>query len=68
MKIFISDLYVNCDNLRVKANELYNIIKLKQISKDDELYFYSMNEYLNKYDKFKENTLKQYITDLNHYI
>jgi hypothetical protein len=72
MRILITDLYIDCDDLIINANELYNILKqstkYNDLHKADINYINSMNKYINSYDKFKEKQIKQFITDLNEYI
>ena len=68
MRLLISDLYINCDDLIKEANVLYNIAITKQLHNDDILYITSMNKYINSYENFKESKIKQYIEDLNEYI
>ncbi len=54
MRLFDSDLYIKCDDLINEANILYDIVKQKELHKDDILYLKSMNKYINSYDKYKE--------------
>ena len=68
MRILTSDLYIECNDLIQEANELYEIVKYKELYKDDIYYIESMNKYINTYDKFKEKQIKQYIKDLKDYI
>ena len=68
MRLLISDLYINCDDLIKEANVLYNIAITKQLHKDDISYITSMNKYINSYENYKESKIKQYIEDLNEYI
>jgi hypothetical protein len=68
MHLLESDLYINCNELINEANILYNEAKQKKIYIDDLYYIQSMNHYINKYEKFKEKQIRQYITDLKEYI
>ena len=68
MHILSTDLYIDCYDLRQEANELYEIAKYKDLYKDDILYIETMNKYINSYDKYKEQQIKQYIKDLQEYI
>jgi len=68
MHLLESDLYINCNELINEANILYNEAKQKKINIDDLYYIQSMNHYINKYEKFKEKQIRQYITDLKEYI
>jgi hypothetical protein len=69
MRLLISDLYINCNDLIKDANILYKIaINKETLHKDDVLYITSMNKYINSYENFKESSIKQYIQDLNEYI
>ena len=68
MRLLISDLYINCDDLIKEANILYNIAITKQLHKDDVFYITSMNKYINSYENYKESSIKQYMQDLNEYI
>ena len=58
----------NCNELINEADILYNEAKQKKIYIDDLYYIQSMNHYINKYEKFKEKQIRQYITDLKEYI
>ena len=42
MRLLISDLYINCDDLIKEANVLYNIAITKQLHKDDISYITSI--------------------------
>jgi len=69
MRLLISDLYINCNDLIKDANILYKIaINKETLHKDDVLYITSMNKYINSYENYKESKIKQYIQDLNEYI
>ena len=68
MRLLISDLYIQCDDLINDANILYNIAIKKELHNDDILYITSMNKYINSYENFKSSKIKQYIQDLNEYI
>ena len=68
MRLLISDLYINCDDLIKEANVLYNIAINQNLHNDDILYITSMNKYINSYENYKESKIKQYIQDLNEYI
>ena len=68
MKLFKSDLYIDCNDLIKEANILYQVAKQKEMHHDDILYIDSMNKYINTYDKFKERQIKQFIKDLQQYI
>ena len=55
MRLLISDLYINCNDLIKDANILYKIaINKETLHKDDVLYITSMNKYINSYDNYKE--------------
>lgn len=68
MKLFKSDLYIDCNDLIKEANILYQVAKQKEMHKDDIYYIESMNKYINSYDRYKQQQIKQYITDLQQYI
>lgn len=70
MKITENDKYINCDDLKQQANNLYNILgdNKNKLNKIDVFYIDDMNKYLNNYDTFKEHQIKQYIKDLQEYI
>lgn len=70
MKITENDKYINCDDLKQQANNLYNILgdNKNKLNKLDVYYIDDMNKYLNNYDTFKEHQIKQYIKDLQEYI
>lgn len=70
MKITENDKYINCDDLKQQANNLYNILgdNKNKLNKIDVFYIDDMNKYLNNYDTFKEHQIKQYIKDLKEYI
>ena len=61
-----ASLYVNCDELIKEANILYNIVKDKELHKDDKHYINSMNKYINTYKNFREIKIRQYIADLKY--
>lgn len=68
MKILITDLYIDCNQLIKEANALYEIAIQKELNRDDLLYIESMNKYINGYEKYKEKTIRTYINDLREYI
>lgn len=70
MRVLNTDLYINCDDLIKEANKLYEILKgmEKEIHKADLNYIETMNKYINSYDRYKQQQIKQYITDLQEYI
>ena len=68
MRLLSTDLYINCDNLIKEANILYQEAKGKELYKDDILYIEVMNKYINTYDRYKQQQIQQYITDLQDYI
>lgn len=59
--------YTNCNELIIEANELYKNIKKNKINKDYELYFKSMNKYINKYEIYRKSMIKKYIEDLKEF-
>jgi len=68
MKILIEDLYIDCEeNIKI-ANELYLQAIQKDLSFDNIEYLNSMNKYINKYSKFREKIIKNYIEDLKEMI
>jgi hypothetical protein len=67
MKLLERDLYINCDDLIIEANLLYDIAKNKHISELDKYYIDDMHKYINKYQLFKEHQIKLYIKDLKEY-
>lgn len=70
MKITENDKYINCDDLKQQANNLYNILSVNKnkLNKLDIYYIDDMNKYLNNWDVYKEHQIKQYIKDLQEYI
>jgi hypothetical protein len=64
MKLGIEDLYIDCDDLIIEANKLYLIAIKKNLSFDNLEYINSINRYINKYSKFREKIIKNYIEDL----
>jgi hypothetical protein len=54
MKLLITDLYIDCNELIKEANALYQKAIEKELNRDDLLYIESMNRYINGYDKYKE--------------
>jgi hypothetical protein len=64
MKLLITDLYIDCDELVKEANALYEIAIQKELNRDDLLYIESMNKYINGYEKYKEKSIRTYINDL----
>jgi hypothetical protein len=68
MKLGIEDLYIDCDeNIKI-ANELYLQAIQKDLSFDNKEYINSMNRYMNKYTKYRERMIKNYIDDLKEMI
>ncbi len=68
MKLGIEDLYIDCDeNIKI-ANELYLQAIQKDLSFDNKEYINSMNRYINKYTKYRERMIKNYIDDLKEMI
>ena len=68
MKLGIEDLYIDCDENIKKANELYLQAIQKDLSFDNREYVNSMNRYINKYTKYREKIIKNYIDDLKEMI
>ena len=68
MKILITDLYIDCNQLIKEANALYQKAIEKELNRDDLLYIESMNRYINGYEKYKEKTIRTYINDLKEII
>jgi hypothetical protein len=68
MKILITDLYIDCNQLIKEANALYKIAIENDLSFDNKEYLNSMNKYINKYSKFREKLIKNYIEDLKEMI
>lgn len=67
MKLLKQDMYINCDDLKEEANELYKELIKRQIKiKEINVYYYiqDMNKYLNNNNLFKEHQIKNYIDDL----
>jgi hypothetical protein len=64
MRIEVEDLYIDCDEIIQKANELYSQVIRKDISNADLEYIDSMNRYINNYTKYREKIIKNYIDDL----
>lgn len=64
------DIYIKCDDLRNEANKFYKLLgnKKEELNELDYYYIEDMNKYLNKYDRFKEHQIKNYINDLKEYI
>jgi hypothetical protein len=65
MKTEIEDLYIDCNDLIKKANELYLEVIKKDITDDDKKYFDCMNKYINNYTKYRKKLINDYINDLN---
>ncbi len=68
MKLLITDLYIDCNELIKEANALYQKAIEKELNRDDLLYIESMNRYINGYEKYKEKSIRTYINDLREYI
>jgi hypothetical protein len=68
MKLLITDLYINCDELIKEANDLYQKAIEKELNRDDLLYIESMNRYINGYEKYREKSIRTYINDLRDMI
>ncbi len=68
MKLGIEDLYIDCDEIIKKANELYLQAIQKDLSFDNREYIESMNRYINSYTKYREKILKNHIDDLKEMI
>ena len=68
MRLLSTDLYINCDNLIKEANILYQEAKKKEMHAADKNYINIMNKYINSYDRYKQQQIKQYIKDLQDYI
>ena len=68
MRLLSTDLYIDCYDLIKEANILYQIAKEKEMHAADKNYIESMNIYINSYDRYKQQQIKQYITDLKEYI
>ena len=68
MKLGIDDLYIDCDeNIKI-ANDLYLQAIQKDLSFDNKEYINSMNRYINKYSKYREKMINNYIDDLKEMI
>jgi len=58
-------LYKKCDSLIFEANNLYNDVKqIKGLNRDYKNFIDSMYIFINKYDEYREDYIKQYILDL----
>jgi hypothetical protein len=68
MKLGIEDFYIYCDEIFKKANELCLQAIQKDLSFDNREYINSMNRYINKYTKYREKIIKNYIDDLKEMI
>jgi hypothetical protein len=64
MKEQIEDIYIDCCDLIIEANELYLKVIKKDISDEDMGYLDSMNKYINNYTKYRKKLIKDYINDL----
>lgn len=69
MRIETNDMYIDCQELIIEANDVYKEIEndYNRLHTEDILYIESMNRYINNYEKFKEKQIKQYIEDLKKY-
>ena len=59
MKLLSTDLYINCYNLIHEANILYETARQKQMHAADKKYIETMNKYINIYDRYKQQQIKQ---------
>jgi hypothetical protein len=68
MRLEFEDLYINCDDLIIEANELYLKVIQKDLSFDDLRYIQSTNRYINNYTKYRKKLINDYIDDLRKMI